>query len=420
MDTEQKLKRLRSGWEILTICVFLGLLWMPTIDSFLKLDRAPMPVEHRRLHPWPALKGIAASREYIAGIEGYFDDHFGFRNRLIAWNNRWKHELFNEVFNDNVAIGRDGWLFFLGQRMLDNWRGEHWTPEQLMAWKRLLEMRRDWLEAQGCKYIFVVPPDKHTVYPEHLPEWIGKRGLPTKLQQLVSYMKAHSTVKVLDLTQPLIKAKRLRVDYLKTDTHWNQFGAFVGYQALIRALAPQFHGLRAVPATAYKWKPIQVPPCDLPTLLGQQDAFTETEAFRAEPVGPFPKLVPHYDPVRFGSRPHQAREELMAGTQICYTLNERASGKVIVFRDSFAGGWVQFLGQNFREVIYVWHYDWDRPLIAREKPDLVIDEMLERFFNVADPVELAGEDLASSNNTCVTLSSALPSAAASPPVSASR
>jgi hypothetical protein len=65
--------------------------------------------------------------------------------------------------------------------------------------------------------------------------------------------------------------------------------------------------------------------------------------------------------------------------KLCFTLNDKASGKAIVFRDSFASSWYSFLGQHFREVINIRHYDWDRPLIEREKPDVVIDEILERF-----------------------------------------
>jgi len=82
-----------------------------------------------------------------------------------------------------------------------------------------------------------------------------------------------------------------------------------------------------------------------------------------------------------------------------YTLNDKASGKAIVFRDSFAGSWYPFLGQHFREVLYVWHYDWDRALIEREKPDVVIDEILERFFNLQDPVALARKDQLPEANT---------------------
>ena len=70
------------------------------------------------------------------------------------------------------------------------------------------------------------------------------------------------------------------------------------------------------------------------------------------------------------------------------THNEKATGKVIMFRDSFAGGWVPWFGQHFKDVIYLWQYNWDKSFITTQAPDLVIDEMLERFLCVKNPVEL--------------------------------
>jgi hypothetical protein len=107
---------------------------------------------------------------------------------------------------------------------------------------------------------------------------------------------------------------------------------------------------------------------------------------------PLPTLETLFDAVRFPKRDAKEPDPR-------YTLNEKASGKAIVFRDSFAGSWYLFLGQHFREVLYIWHYDWDRPLIEREKPDVVIDEMLERFFNEKDPLELARKDRLSATNS---------------------
>ena len=85
-------------------------------------------------------------------------------------------------------------------------------------------------------------------------------------------------------------------------------------------------------------------------------------------------------------------------TRPCVILNEKASGKALVFHDSFACSWYSFLGQHFREVVYIWHYEWDRPLIEREKPEVVIDEILERFFNLQDPNELARKDQSSAKD----------------------
>ena len=46
----------------------------------------------------------------------------------------------------------------------------------------------------------------------------------------------------------------------------------------------------------------------------------------------------------------------------------------------------------FRSVVYVWGQNWDKPFIEREKPDIVIDELLERFAIARDPEDLMKKD----------------------------
>lgn len=390
MKNESTIQWPRSIWDTLTIVVFLALLWLPTLDHFFSFDHAPIPVENRRPAPWPQFHGVSRSREFVAGIEDYFNDHFGFRKRLVRWNNRWKTQLFRDAPRREVLIGQDGWLFYAGQRMMENWtRKETWSAKDLENWRLLLETRRDWLRSQGIHYIFVVPPDKHTVYPEFLPAWMEEVSKPSKLQLFIDYMHAHSTVEVLDLSPALRDAKKSRVDYLKTDTHWNAYGGFAAYRAMIQALSHQMPALQPLPLNAYDWKPALIQSAgDCAAKLGNADSYTETETVTPVATEPLASLKPRFDPVRL---PQKGAEE----TWPCYTLNEKASGKALLFHDSFACSWYSFLGQHFREVVYIWQYDWNRPLIEREKPDVVIDEMLERFFNTANPAELLLKDLAS-------------------------
>jgi alginate O-acetyltransferase complex protein AlgJ len=53
----------------------------------------------------------------------------------------------------------------------------------------------------------------------------------------------------------------------------------------------------------------------------------------------------------------------------------------VMFRDSFATYLIPFLGYHFQRSVYIWQRPWDLALIEREKPDVVIDEMLERYLD---------------------------------------
>ena len=404
----------RTFWDRLTLCVFLTLLWLPTLDYFLKLDHARPTLENRRLALWPRFEGIGRTRDFVAGLESYFNDHFGFRKRLIRWNSHWRDQFFKETSRRDALVGREGWLFYSGSHMIEDWtRQAAWSRQEFENWRRLLEMRRDWLRARGIKYLFVVPPDKQTVYPEFLPDWLERSAQPSKIQQLAEYLKGCSTVEVLDLSGPLIDAKNAGVEYLKTDTHWNLFGGFVGCRAVVAALAHQLPALAPLPAKAYGWKQEEQPPGDLTIQLGGTELFKETTAVEPVPSEPLPALKVLYDPARFPQRDEKEHKP-------CYTFNENAAGKALLFRDSFARAWYPFLGQHFREVIYIWHPEWDRPLIEREKPDVVIDEMLERIFNEQDPVALARLDRMSETNSPIPGASSPARYPVSPRTAASR
>ena len=45
------------------------------------------------------------------------------------------------------------------------------------------------------------------------------------------------------------------------------------------------------------------------------------------------------------------------------------------------------------EADFYWQYPLDGRLIERQKPVVVINEMLERFFNVTDPKRLFAQDV---------------------------
>jgi alginate O-acetyltransferase complex protein AlgJ len=367
--------------------VFLLLLWLPTLDSFFDLDHSPWLNEKREPAPFPKITlDVNGLRTLPAGLGAYYDDHFGFRRRLILWEQRWKQKYFKEASRPDVMFGREGWLFYADNQMIENYRGvKKFTLEELQNWQVLLEKRRDWLAKRGIKYLFVIPPDKHSIYPEYLSAWLTKVGPQTKLDQFLAYMKAHSTVQVLDLRPGLLEAKKTARTYLYTDTHWNSYGGFIGYQYLMRALALQLPDLgEPLPYEAFEPTRVLEKGGDLVLMLGQNDA-EEREGVQLaarpplqlpqvkEDINIFVKQWPKFtDPV--------------------YTENPLGKYNILIFRDSFSGALTPFLGYHFKRAVYIWEYNWNSQVIEREKPDVVVDEILERFFNMLDTKKTMAED----------------------------
>ncbi|MDB6124804.1 MAG: hypothetical protein JWQ71_3797 [Pedosphaera sp.] len=381
MTNSRKLEIFRQAMQWVLIIGFIGLLWIPTLDSFFDLDQAPVPNENRAPAKYPSFNSsLDGIRNYFSGLESYFNDHFGFRKQLIRWNHRWKHTFFNQSSPSVVITGRDGWLYYSGERMIENYRGmSKFEPKELQEWKSLLESRRDWLAKRGIRYLFVIPPNKDSIYPEYLPDWITKVHPATKLDQFVAYMKTNSTVEVLDLRPVLLDAKTNCPVYLVTDTHWNFYGGFVAHQELIRTLSRQMPGLKPLSIDLFEKKLHDEKGGDLTRLLGSDQNMVETNC---PSLAPRPPLKSINSTIDLNLIPGRKWSKL---TEPAITINPDAKGKVIIFRDSFSGTWVPFLGYYFNKVVYLWTYQWDPAFIEQEKPDLVIDEILERFLYKENP-----------------------------------
>jgi alginate O-acetyltransferase complex protein AlgJ len=371
--------RLRRLASLLFCGSFLVALWLPLLDSIFKLDHSPVPIENREPAKFPRLaSGVLGLKSYFAGLEAYYSDHFGFRKLLIRAHGRLERKVFGQGTSD-VLIGRDQWLYYVANHALDNHMGSRpLTGEQLLAWRKLLETRRDWLAQRGIKYLFVAAPNKESIYPEYLPGWANKAGAVTQLDQFLAYMHANSTVSILDLRPTLLESKKNGRSYLLTDTHWNQLGAFAAYQDIIRTLANQLPGLTPLPREAFDTNYSQAPGGDLARMLAQEQAMSEPDYITFTPRSQLPAFEKKEDASILPK--NWAPEE-----QPVVTANPQEKYSAVVFRDSFSSALTPFLGYHFKRMVLIWQRPWDFAVIEREKPDVVIDETLERYLDPSWP-----------------------------------
>ncbi len=370
--------------EVALIAVFMGLLWLPVLDLFFHWDQTSEVNEKRVLTTFPRLNpGFAGARNFIAGLEAYYNDRFGFRRRLIYWEQNWKRSWFGESPSYNVIIGQRGWLFYKANQSTGDFQETMlFTDKQLQEWQSLLESRRDWLARQGINYIFVIAPDKQTIYPENLPEGMTKVGLVTKLDQFVAYMRANSSVEVLDLRPALLQAKTSGQTYLYTDSHWNQFGAFTACQEIIQKLVRQLPSLKPLTMDSFDRKISLEKGGNLAQMLAAKESMLERDYLTFLPRTPL--------------KPLPVTRDYKKWAIVQSTLNPDQRGKAIIFGDSFAEGWFPFLGYHFNQVTLYRLYDtqtpaahvWKTSLIEQQKPDVVIDEILENLLDQEDAAHI--------------------------------
>jgi hypothetical protein len=166
----------------------------------------------------------------------------------------------------------------------------------------------------------------------------------------------------------LLDARRIAPTYLKTDTHWNAFGGFVACQEIAKKLP----GLEPLSLDSFELKKTAADGGDLAGLLGLKMA--EENAVSLIPKTNLPSLEVSANP---------ARNPDYKGPS--FAKNSQEKGVAVVFCDSFGPALMPFLDCCFGKAACLQKHELDARWIEREKPDVVISEMVEREFNVMDP-----------------------------------
>ena len=352
----------------------LALLWTAS--------RTVTRFENRPMAPWPAL---AASRDFAPSFERAFSDRFGGRDPLVVIHHGGLLALFGVSSLANVLAAGHGWYYWLGEdgkSLARHYRGTLPFPQtEIDGTVAELVRRHDWLAARGIAYVAMIVPEKFTIYPEHLPARIGKGMQTTPHDRLTQAMAKHPEVAFLDLRPALRAAKDRELVYYKTDSHWNFNGAIVGYEALMAAVQKALPGRLAaiVPAPRPPFTPgVDRSRGDLLHMLGRPPGVAEDD------VAPLGKVIAA-EATRCARRTDKGE---YPGLEY-YACNRPGLPRAVVLRDSMAIPLIPLLSENFSRVVYVSSHKLDKALVEREKPDIVIDELVERSLHAPGALPMA-------------------------------
>jgi hypothetical protein len=164
--------------------------------------------------------------------EGSIDENFALRDELIKFNSLIDIQLLGSSFNEDVIIGREGWLFLTETIASDD------IPGDFAAWALREEKRA---ERCGASFLLVLVPDKKTVYEDFLPHRLFFKD--DYYQSLVENLEASGVnfVEFLDLFK-----NSPEMLYSKKDTHWNRLGAYYAYAEILNSLGLQPAEIREV------------------------------------------------------------------------------------------------------------------------------------------------------------------------------
>lgn len=360
MKTSEKGSGLTS---LIFFGIFLASLVIP-LRSGLPAFRDALPSSSPGLANHPLLR-IARDALFLPPeYEKRYEQHYQGRQARIELYNALLFHTLDVRSYANVLRGNDGWLVYTGEGNIDDYQNVHpFSPGELEEIRRELETAQEWMNIQGITFLVVVAPNKETIYPEAVPVDIRKIGKYSRLDQLTTYLQTQSSpVNLLDLRPVLLAHKPASLLYYKTDSHWNDTGAFYASAEILKAVD-----------------------------RGAFDAFPRIEDFEIETgevSGDLARMLPMNPMIReTASWLHPGKgtqAHIIERTERVITISEVNNPdlpRAVIFRDSFTDQLEPFLSEAFSRAVYPWSFRVDRNLVEQEKPDVVIFEIAERYLD---------------------------------------
>ncbi|HVX04489.1 MAG TPA: hypothetical protein VHA71_05145 [Rhodanobacteraceae bacterium] len=336
------------------------------VSSSEKRQLADLPAFPRRFGDW---------KRFPKAFDAFATDRFGFRPQLLDGYKWIVAGLFHDSISPRAFVGRDGWLFVTGSGSLDDMRGaDAYTDAELVNAVQQINARGELLAVRRIPFGFVVFPDKHTIYPQYLPPGLYAGFDHRRLNALDEAMSNTGHDYYVDTSDAL------RADapaspcilYYKSDTHWNPWGAYLGYRAWTSKDGARL-GLKPVD---YRFDQFRTP---LHHVDGG-DLFLMS-GYKTHDIGIWPPADAAF---------HKSRWEVSATTlrrlrTIPSHLQVAAgsgSGNALVIHDSFMDSIAPYVSASYETSWWVWAYPDDQVfgwLVDKLSPDFVLVERVERL-----------------------------------------
>lgn len=230
------LKVLTVVFQRILIVMFFIIIFTPCVPMILGEKTLISVVEKRALAEFPSVpESYSQVQHFFPEMEQYLNDHFGFREWMIYRYQREVRKRFDQASNVTEVIkGVDNWSFFTGNDMLEDFTGRNLLSDgDLNEWVQSYREKKKWLEDKGIRYLFVVAPNKMSIYSKYVgAPWVDNQGMGRLTQIIKKQLSDTDNSTLLDLTPFLRKMNHLDTLYFKSDTHWTSYGAFLAYQAI--------------------------------------------------------------------------------------------------------------------------------------------------------------------------------------------
>ncbi|MBQ3256091.1 MAG: hypothetical protein IJA67_01565 [Oscillospiraceae bacterium] len=281
--------------------------------------------------------------------EDYIADRFAFRQELVTAWAKLNTKLLHTSVQEQVVLGKEDWLFYASTE--DDYMGICADNERIAYAASNLALMQEYAHSLGAEFIFVIAPNKNSLYPAHMPSHIPNREesnalLLTKQLDVLGVVHA-------DLFAAF--GRQSEVLYFQTDSHWNGKGAALAADAILETLhiTSEYFAEEFTLSKAHKG--------DLYEMLYPTGKETESDYAPAKGFS-----------FRYDSEPN-------GGNAIkIETSCDSATGSLVCWRDSFGISLHPYLAQAFGKAFFSRSASYDLTEAAQREATAVVIELVER------------------------------------------
>ena len=357
-----------SRKQVIILIIYISLLLMPALFNFSfsisdmfshsssksNISVPSFPSTLRQLKQWPSK------------IDDYTVKSFPGRRELIHIISR-ELKSYNMSISSKVVFGDNDMLFYKGESdVIDEHRSIRvLSDNQLDIWLKNYLQRKQIIENYDSKLFFFIIPDKHSIYPEYMPDYLSVIDRPRIAEQLHKLFNENDIDGFLYLQDCLMKHLNDIKLYHRYDTHWTDQGAYIGYLEIMKMIDPE-QQLNWIMPDQVQFIPIKQKG-DLAGMLSIPEMIEDTIAVNFSPDVPL--VTSDKEKVNYWQNEYvcEAMGQQKVALFICDSFLEAVLGK--------------YLERTFGKSIFIRHTaNKDMELFRKYKPDFVIYCYVERLI----------------------------------------
>lgn len=210
-------------------CIFILLLILPCFGILREKRNIELiaEMENRSINSKPVAKILTG--KFFKEFESWYDDRLLGRKDLIRLWSSINGKLFNVLISKEVALGKDGYLFFpfnLSQELVD-------TKEKM----DLLIKINDLCKKDNIRFTIFITPPSEWILPELLPEKYKPANIEV-IEAETGKMLREVNIDYCFIANKMLEEslKERQSMYYAGDNHWNKKGGYYGARELLKHL----------------------------------------------------------------------------------------------------------------------------------------------------------------------------------------